>query len=433
MSHTDNGSEHELVTQVEFSDHMVHEGSPATEFRQTPDRTFFRKFFSDRLRFPDGVESEIWSFEDETSGRGLPAPPIRAREGDVVHVTLKPSKGAHTIHLHGIEPDPRNDGVGHTSFEVTGEYTYQVQANRGVPGDPNQGMAGTYFYHCHVNTTLHVQMGMFGPMIFDPPEGRGKAFVDDPVGYDKRAETLLVPYGLDPRWHELGHAAGLNGEDAGLNDYRPTSFYALGADLSKPWPDTPVKTVERILATTAPDKPGLLRINNVGYFPAFVRFHDGLQAEVISHDGRALRDTSVVPSPPVSLMTDLLGCGAAERYDVRLRPPAGARPGDTFSVSIEWRQWVTGAVAGRVTVPVVVIEPGDDPAVEPEPERAPESAAPAPAPGAAPAPAAPAGPSAGAPRRPAVRKPRRKPKPPRKPKPARKPRGARRRRTRRRR
>ena len=110
----------------------------------------------------------MWSFEDQTSGRRFPAPLIRVTEGDIVHVELKPAKRVHTIHHHGMEPDPRNDGVGHTSFEVTGSYTYQWKPEKGEPGDPNVGAGGTYFYHCHVNTVLHVQMGMAGPLIVDP-------------------------------------------------------------------------------------------------------------------------------------------------------------------------------------------------------------------------------------------------------------------------
>jgi FtsP/CotA-like multicopper oxidase with cupredoxin domain len=347
-----------LHSQVEFSGNQPHEGSPETQFRQTPTRTFLRKFFNDRVQFPDGLEVEIWGFEDETSGRGLPSPLIRAREGDIVHVTLKPSKRVHTIHLHGIEPDPRNDGVGHTSFEVTGEYTYQFRVDRGEPGDPNTGTAGTYFYHCHVNTVLHVQLGMFGPMIFDPPTGRGQAFVDDEVGYDLRAETLLETFAVDPRWHELGHAAGLDGQDVGLNRFEPSHFYVVGADLNAPWPTTPVKALNRIPATVAPDKPALLRVTNGSYFPTTIRFNGGLTADAISHDGRPLRDTSRRPSPPIAIPTTVLGFGAAERYDLRLRPPAGARSGDAFSVTIEWRQWVTNEVVGTQTIPVVVIEHG---------------------------------------------------------------------------
>ncbi|MEA2324961.1 MAG: hypothetical protein QOF29_4009 [bacterium] len=348
-----------LHSQVEFSSHQPQEGSPETEFLRTPDRTFERKFYNRRLRFPDGREVEIWSFEDDASGRSFPAPLTRANEGEIVHVLLKPSKQAHTIHHHGIEPDPRNDGVGHTSFEVKGSYTYQFIVNEGEPGNPNKGAAGTYFYHCHVNTVLHVQLGMFGPMIYDPPTGRGTAFIDDPVGYDPRAETLLVPWAVDPRWHTMNHGAGLDGDDAGLNRFEPEGFYLLGGSLAQAPANEGVHTVERILATADPDRPGLLRVNNATYFPTRIRFGSGakgdLMGELIAHDGRPLRDTSVRPSPPVSALTSELVFGPAERYDLRLRPPKGAIAGDTFPVTVEWSHWITRQVIGTQRTMVELI------------------------------------------------------------------------------
>jgi FtsP/CotA-like multicopper oxidase with cupredoxin domain len=77
------------------------------------------------MTFPDGSEHEVWGFEADKRGRQLPASTLRLTEGQIFHGTVKPGKRVHTIHWHGIEPDPRNDGVGHTSFEVTGHYTYQ--------------------------------------------------------------------------------------------------------------------------------------------------------------------------------------------------------------------------------------------------------------------------------------------------------------------
>jgi len=357
MSHS-NGSAcppEELHTQVEFTTQQHQEGSPETEFRQKPDRTFLRKFYNDRLRFPDGLEVEIWSFEDDASGKSFPGPLTRANEGEIVHVELKPSKQAHTLHHHGIEPDPRNDGVGHSSFEVKGSYTYQFLVNEGEPGDPNKGAAGTYFYHCHVNTVLHVQMGMFGPMIFDPPTGRGRAFIDDPVGYDPRAETLIVAWSSDPRWHRFNHGAGLDGEDVGLNRFEPTNFYLLGGNLDAPSKKVGVQSVDKVFATADPKAPGLLRVNNANYFPTVVTLGGGLKAELIAHDGRPLRDTAIKPSPPVSALTTKLAFGAAERYDMRLRPPQGARSGDTFPLKVDWLHWITGALVGTQTTTVEVL------------------------------------------------------------------------------
>jgi FtsP/CotA-like multicopper oxidase with cupredoxin domain len=358
-------------TQAAFASGQPHEGSPVTEFRRTPDRVFLRKFFNRRLRFPDGAEHEIWGFEDEKSGRGLPSPLVRVTEGQVMHGILKPSKKVHTIHWHGIEPDPRNDGVGHTSFEVTGEYTYQWIAEPGIPGDPNAGAAGSYFYHCHVNTVLHVQMGMFGNVIIDPvvhpdfpvPAGARRPFVDGPL-YDIATETLLVPYSVDPRWHQLSHAAGLSGEDVGLNRFEPKHFYVLGGNLSQPFTGGGVHSLEAVRANAVGHGfPTLLRILNGNYFPTQVRFTDAQDnpvriAEVLSHDGRIFRDTSspTGPSRPVrdvgnKLETAVLAFGAAERYDMLVCP---AKAGE-YRIHVDLIQWVTGQVLFTQVIPLIAI------------------------------------------------------------------------------
>ncbi len=368
--------EHTYSSQVAFADGQPQEGSPETLFRQRPTRSFELDFFSDRIRFPDGAEHEIWSFENDTSGRRLPAPLLRVTEGDVVHATIKPGKAHHTIHWHGIEPDPRNDGVGHTSFEVSGSYTYQWIPQLGRVGDPNVGSAGTYFYHCHVNTPLHVQMGMFGPLIIDPAPSRTmplrpgarRAFVDGPQ-YDVATEAIVVPYAVDPRWHDLNHAAGLSGEDVGLNRFEPKHFYLLGGQLARAPRGDGVSSLTSLTARVtdgrSPDAPlpTLLRILNGGYHPTRLRFFDSNRqpariGEVIAHDGRQYRDTSVPggPSRPVrdlpggALVTSVLAFGAAERYEILLVPRA---PG-SYTMTVEWIHWVTGAVMGSRTVPITV-------------------------------------------------------------------------------
>ncbi|MGZ5405698.1 MAG: multicopper oxidase domain-containing protein, partial [Nocardioides sp.] len=357
-----------FASQAAFSSKQPKQSDPVTEFRKTPDRTFLLDFFNRRLRFPDGAEHLMWCFENQTSGRRFPAPLIRATEGEIVHLLLRPSKRAHTIHLHGMEPDPRNDGVGHTSFEVTGSYTYQWRPQPGAPGDANVGAAGSYFYHCHVNTVLHVQMGMVGPMVIDPkvhpdypvPSGARRSFIDGPL-YDIATEAMLIPYSVDPRWHQLNHAAGLSGEDVGLNRFDPKHFYVLGGPLAGAPSRADVQSPTRLrVNVTGNGHPTLLRVLNLNYFPTRLRFTTTSGApvkmgELISHDGRAFRDTSdpTGPSRPPRdlenpLLTSVLAFGAAERYDMLLRPPG---PG-TFLVHFDWIHWVTGKVLATRSVPL---------------------------------------------------------------------------------
>jgi hypothetical protein len=363
------GGHHLYRSQVEFASDQPHEGSPETEFRQRPDVSMVFDFFNRKLKVPNGPEIEFWSFEDERSGRGLPGPLLRLTEGQLFHGTVEPSKRVHTIHWHGIEPDPRNDGVGHTSFEVTGEYTYQWRPEVGVPGNPNRGSAGTYFYHCHVNTPLHVQMGMFGPIIVDPrvsstappPKGTRRHSTDGPL-YDIATETMIAPYSIDPRWHELNHAAGLSGDDAGLNRFEPKHFVLLGGTVpTRPRGDR-IWAISAMRANVVTDgiAPTLVRMVNVDYFPTRTRFLDAAGkpaeiAELISHDGRPFWNTPNPDGPAVQpslvgqpLLTSILKSGAAEKFDFLLRPPAAGR----YTIAVDFLHWITGQVLATRTVAV---------------------------------------------------------------------------------
>jgi hypothetical protein len=90
----------------------------------------------------------------------FPGPTIRMPRGVVFHAeTQGHGPPPHTIHWHGHEPTPINDGVGHCSMEI-GDYTYQWQPS----------FIGTYFYHCHRNTVQHFEFGLYGATIIDPPD-----------------------------------------------------------------------------------------------------------------------------------------------------------------------------------------------------------------------------------------------------------------------
>jgi len=105
---------------------------------------------------------DFMTFDDPDFAPGgfFPAPTIRVPRGVNFHGRTQ-AKGPppHTIHWHGIEPTPMNDGVGHCSMEL-GQYTYQWQPN----------FIGTYFYHCHRNTVQHFEFGLYGMLLIEPPD-----------------------------------------------------------------------------------------------------------------------------------------------------------------------------------------------------------------------------------------------------------------------
>jgi hypothetical protein len=101
---------------------------------------------------------------------------------------------------------------------------------------------------------------------------------------------------------------------------------------------------------------------NANNFPVHMRFSTAAgrpvaMAELIAHDGRPFRDTSRPGvSPPTGaaghpLMTSLIDFGAAERFDVLLRPPAPKQ----YRLTVNLYQWITSAVLATRVIPVTVI------------------------------------------------------------------------------
>jgi hypothetical protein len=99
---------------------------------------------------------------DNPSAKGgtYPGPTLRLPRGVIFSADVS-GKGPppHTIHWHGFEPTPMNDGVGHCSMEL-GHYVYQLQPN----------FMGFYFAHCHRNTMQHFEYGLYLAVIIEAPD-----------------------------------------------------------------------------------------------------------------------------------------------------------------------------------------------------------------------------------------------------------------------
>ncbi len=291
---------------------------------------FERKVFTDGVKtMPDGVRVNYWGFEDLIKAKGqmpFPSPIIRLQEGQLAHVRLETRKGPHTIHHHGIEPSTMNDGVGHVSFEVNDRFMYQWR-----PKHP-----GTWFYHCHRNTVLHFNMGLYGLLVVDPLEGWGFPFGGAAgAQYKYDVEAFWVTDAWDPRWHNvlsLEHAAGLCGEDVGLNVYKPRYFLVSGVDKSKTAADS------RVTIRATRGQKVLIRVLNAGYCVMGIKIA-GIPVKCISMDGHALAGADRPWSKPFGFAPgEEIRMTTAMRHDLWF-DTTGLAPG-TYPVEFTYYDWV---------------------------------------------------------------------------------------------
>ena len=106
-----------------------------------------------------GAMVEAWTYNGT-----VPAPILRASEGDVIRVHLENRTGnPHNIHFHGSHR-PEQDGW--EPVPPGGGLTYEIMA----------GPAGLHPYHCHTAPlSEHIARGLYGMLIVDPPGDRSPA------------------------------------------------------------------------------------------------------------------------------------------------------------------------------------------------------------------------------------------------------------------
>jgi len=331
----------------------------------------------------------MWVFGDPDAAANrdqFPGPLIRSVQGEVLHLTASCKGGTHTIHWHGIEPTPMNDGVGKHSFEVAGNFVHQLQTNE----------AGTYFYHCHKNTTLHFEMGLFGLFIVDPvspdpgitapylsPPGfvAGRLTTDPPnvetIRYD--VEKFWVADDFDSRWHfpEPGHNHGMQDCDADtpfapetfhvfgteafeLNDFRADIFNVSGVVLDYGQtgpPFTPVFTgaiADPLIAVNAAvGETVLIRFLNAGY--GIQELTMPVDITIIAWDGHPLGvgDLHRYSRPYLVPAGTPIRTTSARRFDLIIdTATTGQFAGNARIDYYEWVKGVPNGLIASVSIPV---------------------------------------------------------------------------------
>ena len=111
-------------------------------------------------------DATVWAYALEGEDGTVPGPVIRVKVGDLVRVHFTNTHTLpHTIHFHGIHPFNMDGNgqraLGKEQLQLPGEsYTYEF-----VAVEP-----GYYLYHCHFNTAVHIDHGMYGLFIIEDPK-----------------------------------------------------------------------------------------------------------------------------------------------------------------------------------------------------------------------------------------------------------------------
>lgn len=287
----------------------------------------------------------------------FPAPTIRLKEGQEfflnlsnVGMVMRPDLfDPHSVHFHGFpQAAPLFDGVPESSTVVKMGATFTYYYKIVEPG--------TYMYHCHVEATEHMQMGMLGNLYVEPRQNRegcasgncpvarleGNTDLQAPLGYAYNDNDGATAYDIekeiqigsfDPNFHDQHEAvqplpfaamddkyAMLNGR--GYPDTVNTGVLSTATDRGLK-PSQPVHA----LVTAAAGQRILLRISSLSV-TRFFTLASTIPMKVVGQSARLLRGPAASGGPGRDLYyrTNSVTLGGGESVDVIIET-AGVAPG----------------------------------------------------------------------------------------------------------
>lgn len=322
----------------------------------------FVKMADGRLQYMFGFSdltgvTEAQAMDVGNLAAAFPAPTITLKEGQEFYLTLTNVGMAirpdlfdpHTVHFHGF-PNASTvfDGVPDASVSINMGASMTYYYNLVEPG--------TYMYHCHVEATEHMQMGMLGNLYVQPkqndlPAGTdlngfthqsGYKYVyndgDGSTYYD--VEVPLQIGSFDPEFHD----ASLNVQPLPFANMKDTYGMLNGRgypDTVNPAPLTPpaenggkISQQESSLVTATSGQKILLRISNLNVTNFYTLQSMGLKMRVIGTGARQLRGPDMDGAGPQQGIdtvyeTNSVTLGGGESVDVII-DTASVAPGTYF-------------------------------------------------------------------------------------------------------
>ncbi|MDH4125016.1 MAG: multicopper oxidase domain-containing protein [Gammaproteobacteria bacterium] len=268
-----------------------------------------------------------------------PAPTIVVDEDDELFLSLTNVGMAmrpdlfdpHTVHWHGFpQAAAIFDGVPDASISINmgATLTYYYNAKD----------AGTYMYHCHVEATEHMQMGMLGNLYVRPRQNRCSSdpSIPCPPGHAD-GDTYAYNDGDGSTQYDVEYPIQIGSFDSEFHDasfgVQPLPFASMRDNYfllnGRGYPDTtetavistpdplggipkPSQPVSSLITATAGDRI-LLRISNLNVTQFNTLGTNGPAMEVIALDARLLRDDD---GNPMYYKTNSVTLGGGQSADV---------------------------------------------------------------------------------------------------------------------
>lgn len=291
-----------------------------------------------------------------TLAASFPAPTIAVDEGDELYLTLTNVGMAmrpdlfdpHTVHWHGFpNAAPIFDGVPDAAVAINmgASLTYYYKVVH----------PGSYMYHCHVEATEHMQMGMLGNLYVNPaqnklPDGAllggfvhhaGYTYAyndqDGSTRYDVQAAIQLGSF--DAEFHDASENvqplpfANMRDQYAMLNGRGYPDTVSPAALAPPAGNGGKLSQIETSRVQAAVGQRILLRFSNLNVTRFYTLGTVGLPMRVVGHNARLLRgpspDGGLTPGRDLSYATNSITLGGGEALDVII-DTASLAPGTYF-------------------------------------------------------------------------------------------------------
>ena len=295
------------------------------------------------ITMADGKSQYMFGFSDVTGvtpanvmsagmlAATFPGPTIKVKEGTNLYLTLtnvgmvmRPDLfDPHTVHFHGFpNAAPIFDGepMASLSINMGSSLTYYYTAPE----------PGTYMYHCHVEATEHMQMGMLANLWVTPLQdgttvggcSSQKYVYNDGDGstcYDVDFPVQIQAF--DSNFHDLHIAVqplpfALMKDNYPMLNGRGYPDTVNAAALSAPV-ENGGKVSQKVsaLITASSGQKVLLRISSLSTVDYYTLTVLGIPMKVVGKDARMLKSST---GAILSYLTNSVTLGGGETYDVIL-------------------------------------------------------------------------------------------------------------------